>query len=144
MTTRALRVPTGREAGLRVVHGRRARRPVVTPFLAFVLIVLVALFGIVFARTALDQGAFDLAELDRKIVAASTENTRLRLDVARLESPTRVAPLAEEMGMVFPTERDTVVVERIADPATPTDPRWASIGRYAAATTSPVTPEVEE
>ncbi|MEX2280492.1 MAG: cell division protein FtsL [Acidimicrobiia bacterium] len=143
MTTRALPVPTRREAGLRVVHGRRARRPVVTPFVVFVLILLVALFGIVFARTSLDQGAFDLAEMDRKIVAASTENTRLRLEVARLESPARVAPLAEEMGMVFPTERDTVVVERIADPTAPTDLRWASIGRYAAAT-SEVTPEVEE
>ncbi|MEX1044344.1 MAG: hypothetical protein WD020_06865, partial [Acidimicrobiia bacterium] len=91
----------------------------------------------------LDQGAFDLAEMDRKIVAASTENAQLRLEVARLESPARVAPLAEEMGMVFPTERETVVVERIADPTAPTDPRWASIGRYAAAT-SEVTPEVEE
>ncbi|MFP5331856.1 MAG: hypothetical protein ACLGHX_05820, partial [Acidimicrobiia bacterium] len=75
-------------------------------------------------------------------VAARTENTQLRLEVARLESPTRVAPLAEQMGMVFPTERDTVVVERIADPDQPADPRWASIGRYAAAATG--TPEAGE
>lgn len=137
MTARAARVRVEQSAGLRVVQGRRHRRPVVTPFLAFVMILLVALFGIVFARTALDQGAFDLAELNRQIVAARTENTQLRLEVARLESPTRVAPLAEEMGMVFPSERDTVVVERIADPDRPADPRWASIGRYAAATVDP-------
>lgn len=142
MTARPLRAPVRRAAGLRVVQGRRARRPVVTPFLAFVLIVLVALFGIVFARTALDQGAFDLAELDRAIVAAQTENTRLRLEVARLESPTRVAPLAEQMGMVFPSVRDTVVVESITDPLEPADPRWASIGRYAAATSG--SPEAGE
>jgi cell division protein FtsL len=142
MTARALRTPAKRQVGLRVVHGRRHRRPVVTPFLAFVLIVLVALFGIVFARTALDQGAFDLAELNREIVAARSDNTQLRLEVARLESPTRVAPLAEGMGMVFPSARDTVVVERIADPSQPADRRWASIGRYAAA--SDVPPEAEE
>lgn len=142
MTARAHRLPNRREAGLRLVQGRRHRRPVVTPFLAFVLIVLVALFGIVFARTALDQGAFDLSELNREVVAARSHNTQLRLEVARLESPTRVAPLAEQMGMVFPTERDTVVVERTTDPAEPEDPRWASIGRYAAATS--VTPEADE
>lgn len=137
MTARPLRAPGRAQTGLRVVHGRRKGRPVVTPFLAFVLIVLVALFGIVFARTALDQGAFDLAELNRSLVEAGTENTRLRLEVARLESPNRVAPLAEQMGMVFPTERDTVVVQRVVDPLEPADPRWASIGRYAAATVGP-------
>lgn len=142
MTARAHRLPNRREAGLRLVQGRRQRRPVVTPFLAFVLILLVALFGIVFARTALDQGAFDLSELNREIVAARSQNTQLRLEVARLESPTRVAPLAEQMGMVFPAERDTVVVERATDPAEPEDPRWASIGRYAAATSA--TPEADE
>jgi cell division protein FtsL len=137
VTARPLRAPGARPAGLRVVQGRRTRRPIVTPFLAFVLIVLVALFGIVFARTALDQGAFDLTELNREILRAQTENTHLRLEVARLESPTRVAPLAEQMGMVFPTERTTVVVERIVDPSQPADPRWASISRYAAAANSP-------
>jgi len=142
MTARPLRAPGRRQEGLRVVHGRRSRRPVVTPFVAFVLIVFVALFGIVFARTALDQGAFDISELNREIVAARSENTRLRLEVAQLESPTRVAPLAEQMGMVFPTARDTVVVERIIDPTEPADPRWASIGRYAAATA--VAPEAGE
>lgn len=136
MTARAQRVAVKRSAGLKLVHGRRTRRPVVTPFFAFVMIVLVALFGIVFARTALDQGAFDLAELNREIIAARTHNTELRLEVARLESPTRVAPLAEQMGMVFPVSRDTVVVERIADPDDAVDPRWASIGRYAAASTA--------
>lgn len=133
MTARPLRVPARREAGLRVVHGARRRRPVVTPFASFAVIVLGALFGIVFARTALDQGAFDLAKLDRSIVEARTENTRLRLEVARLESPTRVAPLAQEMGLVFPEQQTTVVVRALDDPVTPTDPRWASIGRYAAA-----------
>jgi cell division protein FtsL len=137
MTARALRAPGRREAALRVVQGRRPRRPVVTPFVSFTIIVLGALFGIVLARTALDQGAFDLATLDRQIVAARTDNARLRLDVARLESPARVAPLAVQMGMVFPTERDTVVVQGLDEPMAPADPRWASIGRYAAAALPP-------
>lgn len=142
MTARPQRVAVKKPAGLKLVQGRRHRRPVVSPFVAFVLIVLAALFGIVFARTALDQGAFDLAELNRQIVASRSENTELRLEVARLESPTRIAPMAEEMGMVFPAERDTVVVERITAPDGPTDPRWASIGRYAAASTA--SPEAGE
>ncbi|MFP5331685.1 MAG: hypothetical protein ACLGHX_04915, partial [Acidimicrobiia bacterium] len=68
MTARAQRVAVKRPAGLKLVQGRRSRRPVVSPFVVFVLIVLVALFGIVFARTALDGGAFELAELNRQIV----------------------------------------------------------------------------
>ena len=132
MTARALRSPS-RGAGLRVVQGRAKGRPAVSPFLAFVIVVLGAVFGIVLARTALDQGAFDLAELERAIVEAEAENASLRLQVAGLESPTRVAPLAEQMGMVFPTERGTVVVEVPSIRTAEADPRWASIDRYAAA-----------
>ena len=133
MTARALRAPGLRQAGLRVVQGRRRRRPVITPFVSFTVIVLGALFGIVFARTALDQGAFDLAKLDRGIVEAQAQNAQLRLQVASLESPIRIAPLAEEMGMVFPTEEQVVLVAVPSEAPSSEDPRWASIDRYAAA-----------
>ena len=40
--------------------------------LAFTLVVVIALFGIVTTQTSLDQGAFELAELNRAIANAET------------------------------------------------------------------------
>lgn len=132
MTARAVRSPVRRQ-GLRVVQGRKRRTPTVSPFLAFIVVVLAAVFGIVLARTALDQGAFDLAGLERAITEAEAQNAELRLQVASLESPVRIAPMAEQMGMVFPTESETILVEVPTERLVEVDPRWASIGRYAAA-----------
>ena len=131
MTARALRAPTRRQ-GLRVVQGRKRGSQSVSPFLVFTIIVLSAVFGIVLARTALDQGAFDLAELERAITEAEAENAALRLEVASLESPIRIAPMAEQLGMVFPSESRPLVVEVPSIRTVDADPRWASIGRYAA------------
>ena len=59
---------SARRASLRVVKGRKFNgRPRLTPWLAFTLVVVVALFGIVVTQTSLDRGAFELAELNRSI-----------------------------------------------------------------------------
>jgi len=69
------------------------------------------MFGMVLARTALDTGAFQMAELERKIDEAYLRNQNLALQVAQLESPERIGELAEQMGMVFPNDRDTLIVQ---------------------------------
>jgi cell division protein FtsL len=132
MTARPLRQsrPAGRV--FRVIPGARRRGPVITPWAAFSVVVVVALFGIVVARTTLDQGAFELAELNRSIAEAEVFNQRLRLEIARLESPARVAPAAEALGLVYPTERAVLAVTGILAQSSDPDPRWATLDRYAA------------
>ena len=38
-------------------------------------------------------------------------NRQLNLEIARLENPARIAPLAEEMGLVIPTETNQILVD---------------------------------
>lgn len=125
-------------ARLRVIAGkRRPHRPHVAPWMAFTLVVVVALFGIVTTQTSLDQGAFEFAELNREIAKAETENQHLRLEVARLESPARVAPLAADLGLVYPDNRRTVMVDGVIDHAVQRDQRWASIAEFASEEVAP-------
>jgi cell division protein FtsL len=119
-------------ARLRVIAGKqRTQHPHVAPWMAFTLVVVVALFGIVTTQTSLDSGAFELAELHRSIADAQTENQHLRLEVARLESPARIAPIAAEMGLVYPDTRRTVMVDGVIDQVVEGDQRWASIAEFA-------------
>lgn len=94
----------------RLLDGRRVRRPSIAPWMIMVLIAIVAFLGLVFARTSLDKSAFDLAELTRSIDEQVALNEQLRLEVARLENPARIAPLADELGLVVPTETRQLLV----------------------------------
>lgn len=112
MTARPLRsVQPKRTPGFRVIGGKQTRRPHVGPFAVFGLVVVASMFGIVIARTSLDAGAFQLADLNQRISAEQERRQLLELEVARLESPTRVGPLAEQMGLVFPDDRRLLLVE---------------------------------
>ena len=87
------------------------------PGLLFSTIAVVAFFAIIWSRIILDRTAFELQELEGRIAAEQARYGELRLEVARLESPSRIAPLAEELGMVFPSGTETVAakgVERTA------------------------------
>jgi cell division protein FtsL len=75
-----------------------------------VLIAVIAFLGLGFARTSLDRSAFDLAELNKAIDTQLALNEQLRLEVARLENPARIAPLADEMGMVIPSDTNQLLV----------------------------------
>jgi cell division protein FtsL len=111
MTARPLRSQQPkRAAGLRVIGGRRAHMPRIGPFAIFGIVVVASMFGIVVARTSLDAGAFELADLDRQIAAEQNRQELLVLEVARMESPERVGPLAQEMGLVIPENRQVLLV----------------------------------
>lgn len=111
MTARPLRAP--QQGGrIRVIGGRkRLRRPSISPFFVFGVVIVASMIGIVVARTSLDSGAFRLAELEQRIQEEERRMEVLTLEVARLESPTRIGPLAEEMGMVPAEDRTVLVVE---------------------------------
>ncbi len=95
---------------LRVLKGRSLRKPSVAPWMIMVLIAVVAFLGLAFARTSLDRSAFDLAELNRAIDEQSALNEQLRLEVARMENPAHIAPLAHEMGLVIPDDTNPLLV----------------------------------
>jgi cell division protein FtsL len=107
----------GTGEGLRVLKGRRLRKPSVAPWMIMVLIAVVAFLGLGFARTSLDRSAFDLAELNKAISEQQALNEQLRLEVARLENPARIAPLADELGLVIPSRTNQLLVN--LDSATP-------------------------
>ena len=101
----------GSEQGLRVLKGRQGRRPSVAPWMIMVLIAVVAFLGLGFARTSLDRSAFELAELNKAIDEQAALNEQLRLEVARLENPARIAPLADELGLVIPGDTNQLLVD---------------------------------
>jgi cell division protein FtsL len=80
------------------------------PWMIMVIIAVVAFLGLGFARTSLDRSAFELAELTRAIDEQAALNQQLRLEVARLENPARIAPLAEDLGLVLPDTTKRLLV----------------------------------
>ena len=96
---------------LRVLRGRKLRKPTIAPWMIMVIVGIVAFLGLVFARTSLDNAAFELAELNRAIVEQTELNRDLRIEIARLENPARIAPMAEEMGLVIPAETHQLLVD---------------------------------
>lgn len=100
---------------MRVLRGNRFRKPTVAPWMIMALIGVIAFLGLGFARTSLDRSAFELAELDKAIDEQIATNRALELEIARLENPARIAPLAEELGLVAPETTNQLLVD--LDPA---------------------------
>lgn len=75
------------------------------------LIGIMAFLGLGFARTSLDNSAFELAEISQTLDEQSAINRQLKLEIAQLENPARIAPLAEEMGMVIPDSTNQILVD---------------------------------
>ncbi len=120
MTARPLR-RIARPESLRVVQGRGLKRLTLAPWMIMSLIAVVAFLGLGFARTSLDRSAFELSELNRSISEASALNQSLKLEIAQLENPARVAPLAEELGLVIPSNTHQLLVD-----LAPTGPQLAN------------------
>jgi hypothetical protein len=117
MTARPLRRVVDADP-LRVLKGRRLNRPSLAPWMIMALIGVVAFLGLGFARTSLDRSAFELSELTKSIDEATAVNQGLNLEIARLENPARIAPLAEDLGLVIPSNTNQLLVD--LSPAGPT------------------------
>jgi cell division protein FtsL len=133
MTAQPLRHPRARP-GLRVVAGKKAARPAMGPWVVFSMVAIVAFLGMVATRTSLDRSAIELSGIEADIAEARSTNQLLRLEIGRLESPARVAPLAREMGMIYPDHSQRLLVAGVHR-GDSSDPRWAEIGRMAATLT---------
>lgn len=110
---------------LRVIHAA-AGRPKVGPWIITTLLVATVFFGLIYSQTRLNERAIELQGIERAIESELDRMESLQLEVARLQSPSRVAPAAEQLGMVFPAERRTLSapgvivhsdqeIERLAD-----------------------------
>ena len=131
MTAQAARNPRASH-GLRVVTGQRKKHQPMAPWLIFSLVAVVAFMGMVLTRTSLDRTAIELSSVETQLAEAKGLNQRLRLQIAQLESPARVAPAARDLGMVYPQTSNRLVVRGVIA-KTVEDPRWAEINRFAAA-----------
>ena len=109
-TARSLRQPVPAER-LRVLKGRRPQRLSLAPWMIMVIIGVVAFLGLGFARTSLDKSAFELDQLNRSIAEQEAVNEQLKLEIARMENPARIAPLAEELGLVIPGDTRQLLVD---------------------------------
>lgn len=120
---------------LAIVTGRKAR-PRLLSWMVFSLIAVGAFLGMVLVRTSLDNTAIELAAVEKGLAEARSLNQRLRLEIARLESPARIAPLAQDLGMVYPQRSEQILVEGVVS-ETMDDPRWAAMNRFAASQAAP-------
>ncbi len=96
---------------IRVVRGKKARRPALGPWVIVAISAITGFLGLGITQTSLDRAAFELAELEKAIAREEARNLDLNLEIARLESPARIAPLAEEMGLVLPDTTKELLVD---------------------------------
>jgi hypothetical protein len=95
------RVANPGRAGRLTLVPRAVRRAPKVPFVALVLLVLGSgLVGLLVLNTSLQQGAFYQASLQDQQNALATAQEDLRLEVAALQDPQRLAHEAQSLGMV--------------------------------------------
>ena len=79
-------------------RARRRRRRLAAA--ASVVLLCASLFGVVAFHVVLTEGQLDLDRLRTEASAQAARNTRLRLEVAQLESPDWIVAAAGNFGMV--------------------------------------------
>lgn len=118
MTARTVPQPRGLQ-GLTVIKGRvRLPRMVVAPWLVYVVLLAVGFLGVVYSQSSLNSQAVQLSELRGRIAEAEAHSDTLRLEIANLRSPKRIALEATALGMEIPTiHLETLVAPGVHTPA---------------------------
>ena len=65
----------------------------------------------IFLRIALDRSAFELESFERQIASEQSRQLDLRLELAQLQDPLRIATEATRMGLTYPEDRVAIVVD---------------------------------
>jgi cell division protein FtsL len=68
-------------------------------------------FSMIFLRIALDRSAFELESFERQIATQESRQLDLRLELAQLQDPLRIATEATRMGLTYPEDRVAIIVE---------------------------------
>ena len=116
-----------RRPQMRVVPGRGVRPLRMAPWLLFTILVVFVFFALIYSRTALSDSAFHLREVEALITQEEATFQQLRLEVARLQSPERVVPLAEQIGLVLPDQVRTVEATGVTGSGGGAEARWAEV-----------------
>ncbi len=107
MTSRSIPLPRS----LRRSSTRAAgHSPRIVPLLFFTFLVIAIFFAMIYLRIALDRTAFELDGLERSIELEESRQLDLRLSIAELQDPVRIASEAERIGMTTPDERRSLVL----------------------------------
>ena len=100
---RAPRRPAPARPELRVVPTAAPVKapPRTLPFALFCSVILtLGLLALLFINMSLAQGAYELHDLQKRVVALDEEEQQLREELATLESPSHLAEEARKIGMV--------------------------------------------
>ena len=68
-------------------------------------------FAMIFLRIALDRSAFELESFERQIASEESRQLDLRLELAQLQDPLRIATEATRMGLTYPEVRVAIAVD---------------------------------
>jgi len=126
--------PLPRARDFHVLIGPATRRRRVGGWIGMAIVVSASFLLLVSSRIALDRSAFVIEDLQVRIAAEEARYWDLRLEVTDLQSPARIARLAEEIGMVFPTEIFTIEVPGLGDPGPGIEDRWTDLKALLSAT----------
>lgn len=96
-----------REATLEANHPGSPR---ILPLLFFTALVVAIFFAMIYLRIAMDRSAFELDSVNDQIVLEQSRTLDLRLELAQLQDPQRIAAQAAQIGLVYPEEQITLVV----------------------------------
>jgi cell division protein FtsL len=77
---------------------------------SFVVVGLLV-FGVVTLQAILSQTSFRMRELERRSVQLHQSYGQLKLDVAELSSPGRIAHEAKRLGLRLPARVETITVD---------------------------------
>jgi cell division protein FtsL len=108
VTARTIPYAAGRSARGGAVGVRRGPR--IVPLVFFTILVMAVFFSMIFLRIALDRSAFELESFERQIATEESRQLDLRLELAQLQDPLRIATEATRMGLTYPEDRVAIVV----------------------------------
>ncbi|MFN2591174.1 MAG: hypothetical protein ABR518_10465 [Actinomycetota bacterium] len=94
------RTPTGRR--LRAVAGARSRRRIAPFLLVASMLVGSLVLAVATLQALVAQTSFEMDDLTRRQASLREEQGRLRLEVAQLSSPKRIAAEARRLGLELP------------------------------------------
>ena len=106
--------PTGKRAKAAARLSAIPHSPFVDRLLtgrAWIVLVAVLLAGIVFANVALLEKNAGIARTTEKVATLKRENSRLRLEAARLGSSERIQRAAADLGLVLPAPGEVRYLE---------------------------------
>lgn len=126
MTARPIPVPR-RRPDIRVITGRGTKPLRMAPWLLFTALVIFVFFALIYSRTTLSDSAFRLTEVEAQIAQEEAAYQQTRLEVARLQSPERIVPLAGELGLVLPDQVRTVQAAGVTGSQGGAEARWAEV-----------------